>query len=128
VVPQSLPAPDQLTNMGMDGAVSNQAVILPLKLNLIGIGARILTVHGKCTIMEVLKGSGAEAAGLKKSDVITQIDSKNIESLQLLEVVPLIRGEPGTTVLLTIQRTGEIKPLIVTVTRHIVKFPPPEEQ
>jgi carboxyl-terminal processing protease len=78
--------------------------------------------------MEVLKGSGAEAAGLKKSDVITQIDSKNIESLQLLEVVPLIRGEPGTTVLLTIQRTGEIKPLIVTVTRHIVKFPPPEEQ
>ena len=47
-------------------------------------------------VSEVKKGSPAEAQGLKKGDVIQEIDGKNLENLDKQDALELIRGKPGT--------------------------------
>ena len=91
-------------------------------MNLSGIGAVVNKKEGKCIITKFFEESGAEAAGLKVSDIITHIDSKDIANLDLLQIVALLRGQPDTTVVLTIERTGEAKAKNFTVTRHPVKL------
>ena len=91
-------------------------------MNLSGIGAVVNKKDGRCIITKLFDRSGAEAAGLKVSDVITHVDSKDISGLDLLQIVKLLRGQPDTTVLITIAREGESKPRNVTVTRHPVKI------
>jgi len=91
-------------------------------LNFSGIGAIINKKDGKCIIMMFFNGSGAEEAGLKVSDVITHVDAKDISDLDLHQISALLRGNPDTTVVITIERAGEGKPEDVTVTRHPVNL------
>lgn len=91
-------------------------------INLSGIGVEISNKTGKCVIATVLKGSGAAAAGLKVEDIITHIDSKGISNLDLAEIAALLRGNPDSTVILTVQRSGSPKPQNYTVTRRPVRI------
>lgn len=92
-------------------------------LNLSGIGAVVNKEGGKCVVRQVLDGSGAAAAGLKESDVITHIDSKDISSFDLVEITSLLRGDPDTKVVLTVHRIGEVNAQNYTVVRRPVKLP-----
>jgi membrane-associated protease RseP (regulator of RpoE activity) len=66
-------------------------------------------------IGEVTKDSPAEKAGLKQGDLITAANDKAIAAPQ--DVVDLVRAsKPGDTVVLSVQRQGEEKPLEITVT------------
>ena len=88
-------------------------------MNLSGIGAVINKEDGKFLITRFFVDSGAEAAGLKISDVITHVDENDVSPLDLNEVVALIRGDPGTRVTLTVVReSGPPRKFIVT--RHPV--------
>lgn len=51
-------------------------------------------------------GPGIEV-GLKKGDIITKVDNKDITGMPLQEVVNLIKGKAGTTVNLSIKREEE---------------------
>lgn len=90
-------------------------------MNLSGIGAVINKKDGKCIITKFFEGSGAEVAGLKIDDAITHIDKTEVSNLDLPEIAALLRGDPDTTVVLTIVRGNE-PPKNVTVTRHPVKI------
>jgi len=91
-------------------------------MNLSGIGAVVNMKDGKCIITQFFDGSGAEAAGLKVSDIVTHIDAKDISGFDLFQIVKLLRGQPDTTVVITIERAGEAKPKSFTVIRHPVKI------
>ncbi len=71
-----------------------------------GIGAEVSMVNGKVTIVAPIKDSPAERAGLRPNDQIVRIDDEDIDGLDLNEAVEIIRGEKGTEVVLSIQRTG----------------------
>ncbi|MDP3772131.1 MAG: S41 family peptidase [bacterium] len=86
-----------------------------------GIGAEIGIRKGFLTIIAPLKGSPAEAAGLKSGDKILKIADRITADLNLDEAVRLIRGPKGTTVAFVIAREGEQKPLTITVTRDTIK-------
>jgi carboxyl-terminal processing protease len=60
-------------------------------------------------------------AGLKAGDIILEIDGKPVEKMTLMQAVKLMRGKPGTKVVLTIFRKGEEKPFKVTIVRAIIK-------
>jgi len=49
-------------------------------------------VDGKIVIDKVYPSSPAEEAGIKKGDVIAQVDGKSVENLSLEEVAGLIKG------------------------------------
>lgn len=82
-----------------------------------GIGAEVSMVNGKVTIVSPFRDSPADKAGLRPNDQIIKIDGEDIEGLSLHEAVSKIRGEKGTTVVLTIQRPGVNEPLEIPVVR-----------
>lgn len=85
-----------------------------------GIGAQVTMRNGKVTIISPIKGSPAEAAGLRPNDKIITIDGKGIEELNLQEAVLKIRGEKGTTVTLGVQRQGASDLLKIDVKRDVI--------
>jgi carboxyl-terminal processing protease len=86
-----------------------------------GIGAVIGIKNSMITIMSVLDNNAAKSAGLVANDVILKINDESIDGWTVERSVSLIRGEPGTTVKLNIQRSDVIKDY--TVTRAVVNNP-----
>ncbi|MGB2787274.1 MAG: S41 family peptidase [Candidatus Saccharimonadaceae bacterium] len=74
-----------------------------------GIGAEIGVRNGQPTIMRVLPGSPAEAAGVKKGDIIAGINDISAESVGAGKAAEQIRGQEGTTVKITMLRNKEFK-------------------
>ncbi len=74
--------------------------------NFEGIGAQVEDQEGVLTIVTPLRGSPAEAAGLKPGDQVLAVDGKSIDGVPFLEAVDMIRGPKGSTVHLSIRRNG----------------------
>lgn len=81
----------------------------------IGVTVTFLEEEGTLQIMEVNAGSPAELAGLQINDQIFAVDGELVADLGYQEAVNRVRGEEGTSVVLTILRE-EIK-LEKTVSR-----------
>lgn len=64
-----------------------------------------------------LHGSPAMRAGIRAGDEIVKIDGKSAEGLAIDKVASLLKGPRGTTVVVTVTRTGVPKPLQFNVTR-----------
>jgi carboxyl-terminal processing protease len=87
-----------------------------------GIGAYVDTKGTYITITKTIPGYPAEKAGLLTGDQIIAVDGVDVTGMDP-DVVRLTKvlGQAGTSVTLTISRTGVDKPLEVTLTRaHIV--------
>jgi carboxyl-terminal processing protease len=63
-----------------------------------GLGFVISMIEDKLTVRKVLKNTPAWKGGVKKGDVITQIDNDSTVSMELQEAVDRMRGKPGTKV------------------------------
>src|SRR6185437_12339023 len=72
--------------------------------NFTGVGMEIDVKDGVLTVIAPLKGTPAEAAGVKTGDAIIAIDGKSTQGISTDEAVNLIRGPVGSTVDLTIVR------------------------
>jgi carboxyl-terminal processing protease len=72
-----------------------------------GIGATLEQKGESIVIVSPIKGSPAEKAGSKPGDVILEIDGKSTKGQKTDQAVKKIRGEKGTNVVLTIQRSGQ---------------------
>jgi len=91
-----------------------------------GIGAWVNTEGEFLTIAEPIKGSPAEAAGLKAGDQIIAVDGEDMSG-RLAEVArQKVLGPAGTQVVLTIQREGDDQPFEVTITRAQITIPSTE--
>lgn len=90
-----------------------------------GIGSVIrLRKDSTVIIYEPYEGMPAATIGLKVGDVIKKIDDKEItKQMNTSDVSDLLRGEPGTTFLLTVQRPGEKKVRQFKITRQNIKVP-----
>ncbi|HYE68710.1 MAG TPA: S41 family peptidase, partial [Anaerovoracaceae bacterium] len=72
-----------------------------------GIGLSVENYNGKCRVVAPIPGTPAEKSGVKSGDIITKIDGIDISSKTLDEAVSMMRGEAGTKVTLTIDRSGQ---------------------
>lgn len=93
-----------------------------------GLGMEIGIRDDRLTVIAPFKGTPADKAGLQSGDIITQIESKSTVKMTTTDAVKLLRGEPGTAVMITIIREGEPRPLEITLTRDIIKFPSVESK
>ena len=90
-----------------------------------GIGA-LIRYHQRlkrCIIEEPYEGMPAAEAGLKKGDIILQIDDTVVTDKNTQYVSSHLRGEPGTTFLLKIQRPTTGKKMTFKITRQTIKMP-----
>ena len=86
-----------------------------------GIGAEIGLREEQVTIVRVLDNNPAKRAGLEAGDVVLAVNGETEASESVDETVSRLRGEPDTTVRLTVERDGETKNF--TITRQIVNNP-----
>ena len=84
----------------------------------IGVEIELNSITGEMKITYVIENSGAESAGLLAGDLIVAVDGANTASLGIDATAAKIRGESGTTVVITVLRDGER--LDFTVTRALV--------
>ncbi|MDD4142161.1 MAG: S41 family peptidase [Bacteroidales bacterium] len=88
-----------------------------------GIGALIVQRDNCVAISQPYKGFPADKAGLKTADEIISIEGKDVTDLKSNEVSELMKGEPGTTLGITIRRYGNNNPLNFAITREKVSLP-----
>ena len=72
-----------------------------------GLGFVISMIDDRLTVRKVLKNTPAWRAGIKKGDVITQIDADSTVSMELQEAVDRMRGKPGTRVSILVHHKGQ---------------------
>ena len=88
-----------------------------------GLGAASQEIDGKFTIIEVYDQGPAQEAGLKVGDQIKTINGESADSRSYDDVLQFIRGYPGTSLNLTINRPAEGKNYPITLTRSSVEIP-----
>jgi len=87
-------------------------------------GEACTTLGPDCYLLVVspIDGSPAKAAGVRSGDRITLVDGETVDGATLDEAVLRVRGEKGTSVVITIVR-GDAAPISLTIIRDIIVVP-----
>ncbi len=86
-----------------------------------GLGIEVTMENGFVKVVSPIDDTPAERAGIKAGDLVVRLDEKPVKGMSLGEAVNIMRGEPGSDILLTIIREGEPAPLKIAITRAIIK-------
>lgn len=86
-----------------------------------GLGLEVLTIDGVLRVIAPIDDTPAERGGIKPGDIITRIDAKPVSSENVNESVELLRGNPGSSVVLTVLHEGESVPVDITLKREKIK-------
>lgn len=87
-----------------------------------GIGALIHKEGEYVIISEPYEGFPAHKAGLIPGDKILEVDGKSAKDKNTDEVSTILKGEPGTSLTLLIEREGTEKPFEVSLKRENIKI------
>lgn len=91
-----------------------------------GIGVEVSIRDGWLTILSVFEGGPAAEAGLLPGDRFLSIDGEEARDIRIHDAVQRIRGEPGTSVTVTIRREGKEEALERALTRAFIDIDPVE--
>lgn len=86
-----------------------------------GLGMEIGQEDGFIKVVAPIEDTPAERAGVKSGDFIVKIDNTSTRGLTVSEAVKKMRGKPGTKITLTLSRKNADKPIVVNLTRAIIK-------
>jgi len=86
-----------------------------------GLGIEVTMENGFIKVVSPIDDTPAQKAGIKTGDLIIKLDDKPVKGMSLTDAVKMMRGEPGSKIVLTIVREGEEAPLKLTLTRDIIK-------
>jgi carboxyl-terminal processing protease len=89
-----------------------------------GLGLTVSIEDGAVKVIAPTEDTPAWRAGIKAGDYITHINGELLYGLSLDEAVAKMKGDPGTTVKLTLVRPGRDKPIDVTITRERIALRP----
>jgi len=87
-----------------------------------GLGIEITIKENKLTVISPLEDTPAFRAGIRPGDQIWMIDKAFTRGMNINDAVKRMRGPKGTMVTLTIGREGMAKPLVLTLTRDIIRI------
>ncbi len=87
-----------------------------------GIGALIHKQGDYVVISEPYEGFPAHKAGLRAGDRILKINNKSAKGKSSSDVSKVLKGSPGTTLKILIERTGESKPIEKEIVREKIKI------
>ncbi|MBE9480393.1 MAG: S41 family peptidase [Bacteroidetes bacterium] len=87
-----------------------------------GIGALIHKQGDYVVISEPYEGFPAHKAGLKAGDRILKINNKSAKGKSSADVSKVLKGSPGTTLKILIERNGEPKPIEKEIIREKIKI------
>jgi carboxyl-terminal processing protease len=85
-----------------------------------GLGIEVTSSDGVIKVVSPIEDTPAFRAGIKAGDLIIKINDTLTRGLTLSKAVDMMRGKPGTSIKLTIARSGVV-PFEVTITREFIK-------
>ena len=86
-----------------------------------GLGIEIGSEDGMPKVISPIEDTPAARAGILAGDIITHINGKPTKDMTLNDAIKLMRGEPKTSIKLTIRRAGRDKPIEFQLERDLIK-------
>lgn len=86
-----------------------------------GLGIEVGMEDGFVKVIAPIDDTPAKKAGVQAGDLVIRLNERPVKGMTLTDAVKVMRGKPGTDIVLTIVRDGEEKPLKITITRAIIK-------
>ncbi|MDY0009151.1 MAG: S41 family peptidase [Bdellovibrionales bacterium] len=87
-----------------------------------GLGIEVTMENGVVKVVSPIDETPAARAGVQSGDLIVEIDGQQVMGMSLNEAVDKMRGRVGTSINLTIVRSGAPEPVRVTLTRDIIQI------
>ena len=87
-----------------------------------GVGLNIGIQNGRTMVISPVENASGYTQGVRAGDIITHIEDLSTEGFTIKDLQSLLRGEPGTTVAITIYREGAPEPLDFVLTREQVQL------
>jgi len=87
-----------------------------------GLGIEVGMEDGFVKVVTPIDDTPAARAGLKPGDLIVKLDDSSVKGMTLNDAVKRMRGRVNTQITLTLVRKGEEKPIVVTLTRAVIKI------
>jgi len=86
-----------------------------------GLGIEVGMENGFVKVISPIDDTPAQKAGIKAGDLIIRLDDKPVKGMNLNDAVKMMRGEPGSEIVLTVVREGVEQPLKIKIVRDIIK-------
>jgi len=86
-----------------------------------GLGIEVTMEQGLVKVISPIDETPAEKAGVKSGDFIIKLNEKQVKGMTLDEAVNTMRGKSGTSITLTIRRVDFDDPIVLKITREIIK-------
>lgn len=86
-----------------------------------GLGIEVGMEDGVVKVISPIEDTPAFQAGIKSGDLIIKLDDTLVKGLSLNDAVKRMRGKPGSKITLTVVRKTETKPLIIVLSRAVIK-------
>lgn len=83
-----------------------------------GLGIEVGEENGYIRIISPIDDSPADRAGIQAGDLIVEIDGRPVREMSINDAVELLRGEPGSSIDLTLMRNDET--IDVSLEREII--------
>ena len=82
-----------------------------------GLGIEVGMEDGFVKVIAPIDDTPAQRAGVEAGDLVIRLDDTPVKGMSLADAVKVMRGEPGTDIVLTIVREGVDRPIRITITR-----------
>jgi carboxyl-terminal processing protease len=86
-----------------------------------GLGIEVGMEDGFVKVISPIEDTPAFRAGVLAGDLIVKLDDTPVKGMSLNDAVKRMRGKPRTDITLTIMRKGESRPVVITLTREVIK-------
>ena len=87
-----------------------------------GIGIQVRFVDNRPVVVKPLAGSPAEKAGIRRGDIILEVDGEDTFGWDGRLFGERVHGPVGSPLTLTVVHPGEVKPVQVVIIRALLKF------
>ncbi len=86
-----------------------------------GLGIEVGMEDGFVKVIAPIDDTPAQKAGIQAGDLIIRLDDTPVKGLSLNEAVKIMRGKPGSELMLTVVREGVEQPLKIKIVRAVIK-------
>ena len=86
-----------------------------------GLGMEVQMEAGAVRVVSTFDDSPAFQAGLRPGDLITRLNETSVEGMTLNQAIQRVRGQPDTSITLTVLRQGDSEPRVLNLKCAIIQ-------